>query len=98
LAVDETTYLHWEKGQTIPAIEHYPGIFRFLGYDPFPTPVTLAEQIGRKRRVLGLSISDAARLVGVDEGTFARWERGEWKPRMSQAKVDQFLAMRPTGR
>ena len=54
----------------------------------------LAQEIRRKRLELGLPAREAARLIGVDEGTLARWERGEWKPRQSQAKVDRFLALK----
>ena len=56
-----------------------------------PPPATLREHLRRRRLELGLTLRDAALLIGVDEGTLARWERGEWKPRMSKAKVDAFL-------
>jgi DNA-binding transcriptional regulator YiaG len=88
------TILLWEKHRATPSARYYPAIFRFLGFDPFPSPTTLPEQIASKRRILGLSIRDAAKLVGVDEGTFSRWESGEWKPRMSGDAVRHFLALR----
>ena len=91
LAANPWTYLLWEQGRAKPLSRYYPAIFRFLGYDPFPEPTTLAEQIAAKRRELGLSIEQAAKLTGVDEGTFGRWERGEWKPRMSAEAVSGFL-------
>jgi transcriptional regulator with XRE-family HTH domain len=40
----------------------------------------LAEALLAERRRRGLEIRKAAALVGVDEGTWRRWERGEWKP------------------
>jgi DNA-binding transcriptional regulator YiaG len=40
------------------------------------------------RRELGPSIKEAAKHLGVDEGTFARWESGEGKPRMSGQAID----------
>jgi len=83
----------WEKGRTTPTIRYYPAIFRFLGFDPFPPPTTLPERIASKRRALGLPITEAAKLVEVDEGTFSRWESGEWKPRMSGDAVRRFLAL-----
>jgi hypothetical protein len=33
----------------------------------------------------------------VDEGTFGRWESGEWKPRLSGTVVERFFAMKPNG-
>jgi DNA-binding XRE family transcriptional regulator len=95
LSVTTWTYLLWEQDRAEPSVRYYPAIFRFLAYDPFPAPVTLPERIASKRRELGLPTKQAAKLVGVDEETFRRWESGEWKPRMSQAKVDRFLATRP---
>ena len=39
-----------------------------------------------------MSIEAAAALVGVDEGTWGRWERGEWKPTSRTiAAIDAFL-------
>jgi transcriptional regulator with XRE-family HTH domain len=92
LLANVETYLLWEKDRAEPSTRYYPAIFAFLGYDPFPPPQTLGEQIASKRRELGLPIKRAAKLAGVDEGTFSRWESGEWKPRMSRAKIDRFLA------
>jgi transcriptional regulator with XRE-family HTH domain len=93
LLTDETTIGHWEKDQTTPPVRFYPAIFAFLGYDPFPKPTTLPEQLLSKRRALGLSIKRAAKKIGVDEGTFSRWERGDWKPQKSGDTVRKFLAL-----
>jgi transcriptional regulator with XRE-family HTH domain len=76
LGVHPLTVLNWEKGRTEPPVKVMPAIFRFLGYDPFPIPQTLSERLLAKRRVMGLSISDAAELAGIDPGTWGRWERG----------------------
>jgi DNA-binding XRE family transcriptional regulator len=91
LGVGIYTYLLWEKGRSQPFVRYYPAIFRFLGYDPFPEPKTLPERIVAQRRRLGWSIKKAAEMTGVDEGTFARWERAEWKPRQLQKVVCRFL-------
>jgi transcriptional regulator with XRE-family HTH domain len=93
LTITTSTYLLWESDRSTPEDRYYPRIFSFLGYDPFPAPTNLPEKIRRKRLELGLPVKDAARLINVDEGTLARWERGEGKPRTSQAKVDRFMAM-----
>jgi DNA-binding XRE family transcriptional regulator len=93
LGVNNWTYLLWEQDRVTPVVRYYPAIFKFLGYDPFPSPSTLAEKIAAKRRELGLPIREAAKLAGVDEGTFSRWESGEWSPRTLQHKADGFLAL-----
>jgi transcriptional regulator with XRE-family HTH domain len=98
LRVGIETYLLWEKGRTEPFIRNYPAIFRFLGYDPFPPPQTFPEQIASQRRRLGWSIKKSAARIGVDEGTFGRWESGAWKPRKSEKKVSRFLALTPSKR
>ncbi len=93
LGVGIETYFLWEKDQTLPVVRYYPAIFGFLGYDPFPPPTTLPERIAAQRRRLGLTIKKAAEKAGVDEGTFAQWERGTWKPRLSGKVVQGFLAL-----
>jgi DNA-binding XRE family transcriptional regulator len=91
VGVNTWTYLLWETDRSTPTVRYYPAIFRFLDYDPFPAPTSLAERVASKRRALGLSIKQAAKLVGVDEGTFRRWENGAWKPRMSGKAVERFF-------
>jgi transcriptional regulator with XRE-family HTH domain len=93
LSVNPRTYFLWEHDRTVPTARYCPAIFGFLGYDPFPAPTTLPERLASKRRELGLSIKQAAMLLEVDEGTFGRWERGQWKPRMSQGAVRTFLVL-----
>ncbi len=88
------TYSDWETGTHEPSVRFYPAIIAFLGYDPHPTPTTLPERLAAKRRALGLTIKEAAARVGVDEGTFARWESGEWTSRSSHERVSAFLAGR----
>jgi len=69
LRVTSFTVLNWEKGHTEPPIETVPAILRFLGYDPFPQPQNLPKRLLAKRRVMGWSIRQAARQLGVDPGT-----------------------------
>jgi transcriptional regulator with XRE-family HTH domain len=95
LSVNIWTYLLWEQDRTTPTIRYYPAIFQFLGYDPYPAPSTLAERIAAKRRELGLPIKQAAKLAGVDEGTFSRWETNRWTGRMSAVAANRFLALSP---
>ncbi|MEK7538480.1 MAG: recombinase family protein [Patescibacteria group bacterium] len=81
LGVSSATVLNWEKTKTEPPIASMPAIFRFLGYDPFPKPESLPERLLAKRRAMGWSLKEAARHLGVDEGTWRVWESGETVPR-----------------
>jgi magnesium chelatase family protein len=93
LGVNTYTYLLWETGKTNPTIRYYPAIFRFLGYDPFPAPASLGERIKAKRRTLGLSISEAALRIGIDEGTLGSWERDARKPKRACKALANFLEL-----
>lgn len=77
MGVCADTVVNWETGKTAaPPIGTWPAILQFLGYDPFPEPVTLAERLCAKRRIMGWSIKKAARQLGVDEETWGGWEMG----------------------
>jgi len=76
LGVNVWTVLNWEKGRTEPPVAAMPAIVKFLDYNPFPPPKTLAERLFVKRQEMGWSIKEAAKFVGVAPGTWANWERG----------------------
>lgn len=96
LGTDEWTVGNWEKDRTFPAVRYFPAIFRFLGYDPFPAASTLPEKLLARRRALGLSVKRAAAKIGVDEGTFSKWERGRGNPQANAAAM-QFLRSEAQG-
>jgi len=89
LQVNPWTVLNWERGHTKPPIAVLPAIIRWLGYDPFPPPKTLVESLLAKRRAMGWSMKEAAHQLGVDEGTWAAWEKGAASPRGRYARVLQ---------
>jgi len=92
LGVDPKTYMWWERDEREPYVHQYPAIIAFLGYESWANPTCLAEQLVAARRRRGLSIRQAAATLGVDEGTFGRWETGAWRPQQrSQGYVDAFL-------
>lgn len=92
LGVGAYTVLNWEKNKAAPPIRAIPAIVRFLGYDPFPPPNSLAERLLAKRRQMGWSIKKAARQLGVDEGTWTAWEMGTAAPQERyRATVEAFL-------
>lgn len=81
IGVNPWTILNWEKGNTEPPIASMPALLKFLGYAPFPEPKTLSDRMLAKRRAMGWSIKNAARQLGVDEGTWGAWESGTTVPR-----------------
>jgi DNA-binding transcriptional regulator YiaG len=88
LQVNAWTYLGWEHDRRQPPLRFWPRIIGFLGYDPSPEPQTLGERIWAERRKLGLSQAEAARLLGLEEGTLRRYERGKDQP--TPAILDTF--------
>ncbi len=93
LGVDPWTVHNWETGQRKPEIRFIPALVGFLGYDPEPIDTgTLAGRLLAKRRELGLSQREAARLIGVDPGTWAGWEKGDEIKREAHRKaMEGFL-------
>lgn len=92
LGVCASTVLNWERAKTEPPVQAMPAIFRFLGYNPFPDPKTLSERLLARRRVMGWSVKEAARQVGIDEGTWAAWEDSVSSPKGRHlALLEQLL-------
>ena len=80
LGVSTATIVNWESGRTKPEHNYMPAIICFLGYNPLPPSKTWAGRLVDARTALGLSQKQAARQMGVDASTLARWERGEREP------------------
>jgi len=80
-----------------------PVIIEFLGYNPLPEATTMAGRLVRQRTTLGLTQKQAAVTIGVDQGTLARWERGErepagkWLERVERSLVPAPAAKRRVG-
>jgi hypothetical protein len=84
----------WERDEREPAINFYPAIITFLGYEPWPEPQTLAEALLAERRRRGLAVEKVAELTGIDPGTWLRWEGGASKPmKASVLAINAFLGM-----
>ena len=81
IGVDECSIYNWESNATSPALRWMPAVFQFLGYNPLPKGDSVADQLVAWRTECGISRLAAAKLIGVDEGTLARWERGERAPK-----------------
>jgi transcriptional regulator with XRE-family HTH domain len=94
LVISESTLLNWENGKAAPADAAYPAVIQFLGYEPWDLPSSLREALRAERRRRGISVKEAAKLLPVDEGSWSRWERGEWKPTArTLPKIDKFLGL-----
>ena len=97
LSVNEYTVCQWENNKKRPSIRYLPSILGFLGFYPFKTPQTLADRLLACRRCLGLSRREMAQKLCVDEGTLARWEKGEARPTGKLlAVVREFLLACPS--
>lgn len=78
--VNETSVHNWEINKTGPVLRCLPAIIRFLGYNPLPSPASIAEKLVQYRSMGGMPQDALAKLIGVDPTTLARWERGEREP------------------
>jgi transcriptional regulator with XRE-family HTH domain len=74
--VTPETVANWEKNKTEPVVALMPAVIRFLGYEPWPEPVTQGERLRAWRMREGLSFDEVARRYGIDERTWAGWEAG----------------------
>lgn len=93
IGVDQCSLYNWENGRSKPSIGYMPTIIRFLGYNPLPKATTMGARLVRHRTTLGLSQAEAAKRIGVDPGTLARWERDEREPvDSSLTRVGRFLS------
>jgi DNA-binding transcriptional regulator YiaG len=83
LGVTESTVTNWELNRVTPEFTYLPKIITFLGYIPKPYDKksdNIIEQMKLYRLTHGLSQEKFSKLVGVDETTVAKWERGEHEP------------------
>jgi transcriptional regulator with XRE-family HTH domain len=64
--------------------------FRCELVDPLPA------QLRARRYQLGLTVADAAKLVGVQQWTFGMWENGpQWPSARSRRFIAGFLGREP---
>lgn len=81
IGVTEESIMHWETERYPPQLQFYPGIIKFLGFNPFKVPVkTLAVRIKNYRLENGLRHKKMGALVGVDGATISTWETGKHSP------------------
>jgi transcriptional regulator with XRE-family HTH domain len=66
MGIGVETYANWEKSKTEPVASQFRPVAAFLGYDPTPAPSTLAARLQAKRRALGVTFSQVARVPRVE--------------------------------
>jgi transcriptional regulator with XRE-family HTH domain len=78
-----------------PQIRYFPRILKFLGYAPFPVPLSLADKLRSARRTLGLTQKAFAERLGVDPTTLRKWEQGRARPNRCSLKIirNAFVAV-----
>ena len=93
LGIDPKSLFWWERDAREPEARRYPAIIAYLGEEPWLDPSGLGDRLLAERRRRGLSIKEAAHLLGVDEVTFWWWESGRRRPRHPRTKnlVDGFF-------
>jgi len=80
IVADETSIFNWESNRAKPTVRLIPGILRFLGYCPYTPGLPLPEWLKLVRQSLGYSQEKMAVALGIDEGTWRRWEAGQRQP------------------
>lgn len=86
------TLLYWEHDRHVPTDRFYPALIRFLGREPWPEPVDVAEHLRAERLRRGLSQQQAAAVMQVGRDSVANWEAGRApRHRLAKAKIEAFL-------
>ena len=92
MEICEETYANWEKSKIAPVAAQFRPVLQFLGYDPSPTPTTLAERLQAKRRALGITFEQVAKHLGWDPGPLTRYLNGTWRiPSARTATLNALL-------
>jgi transcriptional regulator with XRE-family HTH domain len=86
LGADSQSVNAWERNYRQPSLRLLPAITAFLGYDleNVSNDASLALRIASRRRRLGLSQKRLAELLGIDEATVRKWERGRFFVRVDE--------------
>ena len=86
IGTNTSTITNWELGHAEPLIRYIPAIIGFLGYIPFEIGDSLSEKLRAYRKIRGLSRKRASLEIGVDEGTWWKWEKEIVTPRFFRVK------------
>jgi len=95
LGVTVSAVTNWELNRVTPYFTYLPKIIAFLEYVPSPYDKigdTIVEKMRLYRLTRGLSLEKFAKLVGVDESSVAKCERGEHEPSKKVIKKLSILS------
>ena len=93
LGVGKVCYELWEWNQTQPRARGLRAVLAFLGYDPRPKPVSIAERLKAARRADGLTQAELAARLGIDPTTIHHWEQGHHAPTgPSRTILERYLS------
>jgi DNA-binding XRE family transcriptional regulator len=91
--VDPASIHNWETNISKRSLQYIPAIVSLLSYNPAPSPKGWADRLVQGRKSIGVTQREAAKRIGVDMSTLARWERAEREPAGQFAvRVRHFLA------
>lgn len=98
LGVDRDTVRNWEMGRSKPALRHWPGVLRMLGFIPFEIGESVPERLRPYRTIRGISQAMLGAELGVDESTIRGWEAGAHSPSPAlRPRLDELLTnLQPT--
>jgi transcriptional regulator with XRE-family HTH domain len=91
--VTEDCVTNWEKNRSIPQIQFFPRIIKFLGYLPFDFELTeLSGRLKAYRHIKGISQKKLGTMLNVDGATISSWEQGESRPyKQTLNKINNLL-------
>ena len=95
LNVCEDSVTHWENGFAQPRVQHYPLIFSFLGYYPFPHETeSIAGKLQQWRFSIGLTQVECGTYLKADIRNVRDWERKKKVPSLKRSKQITELWLR----
>jgi DNA-binding XRE family transcriptional regulator len=91
--VTEDCITNWEKNRSVPQVQFFPQIIKFLDYLPFDVDLTtLRGKLKAYRHKNGFSQKQMGKILKVDGGTVCSWELGENQPHKKMLeKLDAML-------
>jgi transcriptional regulator with XRE-family HTH domain len=93
LGVRPETLRNWELGHGRPSVRHWPRLIAYLDYDPEPADGSPGARLCTYRRRLGLTQTELAAQLELDDATVADLERGARRAsRRVREMIERFVA------